>query len=282
MWFKNLAVFGISPRFKPDFSALQALTFLPATSSQMRSEGFSPVRDGELAYTLGQHTLLRYTVESKTIPTSAIEQLVADKAAALEQEQGFAPGKKARRELKERAMDELTPRALPSRSSVNVWLDLANHRLVIDSSSNPVIESVQRALIKLFDKIELQDVSWPRAAGITDWLDEEPYGFTLDDEVVLRYAGEKGKLVSYKSANMADEDVLQHVARGAKVESLAMTFGDRVSFVMTENAQLRRVRPLDILKDDAASAKDVDRFDNDFTLMTGELSGLISAVIAEA
>lgn len=284
MWFKNLAVFGINPRFKLAVDALKTQMFQPATSSQMRSEGFSPVRSDELAYTRDGNTLLRYTVEQKSIPSSAIAQLVADKAAEMEKTQGFAPGKKMLKELKERAIDELTPRALASRRSVLIWIDEVNCLLVIDSSSKPMIDSINRALIRLFENLGLCDVSWPRAAVITEWLVDEPQRFTLDAEAVLRYPGASGKVVSYKSTNLGDDDVQRHVQKhGATVENLAMTFDDKVSFVMTDNSQVLRVRPLEVLKEsDAATRNDDERFDNDFALMTGELALLIHALIREA
>ena len=56
-----------------------------------------------------------------------------------------------------------------------------------------------------------------------------------------------------------------------------MTWNGKVSFVLHDNLQLRRITPLDILKESAES--DEELFDSDFAIMTGELSQLITDVI---
>jgi recombination associated protein RdgC len=51
---------------------------------------------------------------------------------------------------------------------------------------------------------------------------------------------------------------------------------------LTDKLELKRIRPLDVIKESAA-ADDVDadaRFASDLTLMTGELSKLLADVVA--
>jgi len=280
--FKNATVAGFNPKAIL-LGVPGALTFVPPLELEMLRDGWAPVRDDQYFYSNNGHILLNYTIEKKHLPAGAVKLVVAEKAKVLEAEQGHPIGRKQRRDLTERVHDELLPRALPTRSSTKVWIDRKAGRIVIDSASNSTVEAVQRLLIKTFDGIGLQDVTWPRAKVITEWMFTEPEGFTVDDAVTLQYPGEKGKLVKFDHANLGEQDVLQHIQKGgASVTALAMTFDAKVSFVMTDSAQLRRIRPLDILKEDAAAAKDVDRFDNDFVLMTGELSRLFDALAGEA
>lgn len=280
MWPKNATILGISPKAQFPIEQLQAARFVPATDLQLVSSGFSPVRDGELAYKQGKHTLLHFTIEKKHIPASAVAVKLEERCAELEEQQGFAPGKKARKQLKEDVIDSLLPRALATRRTTAIWIDQDQHRVVIDSASNPVIDEIQRALLKLFGDIGLQDVRWPRAAVMTDWLGEAPTDFTNDDSVVLEYGN--GKVVKFGKADLGHADVLEHVQAGAAVQAMAMTYGSKVSFVMTDNNQIRRIKPLDILREGAAAEKDVDRFDNDFHLMTRELGCLVDALVQEA
>jgi recombination associated protein RdgC len=283
MWLKNATIYGISPKAQFPIEQLQAARFVPISSSEMQSVGFSPVHEGELAYKQGKHTLLRFTVEKKHIPGSAVAVLVEDKAAALEKEQGFPPGKKARKDLKERVQDELLPRALSTRRTTQIWIDQDQHRIVIDSASNNVCDEIVRALIKLFPAIEFQDARWPRTKVVTAWLDDEPpTGFTIDDAVALQYPGEKGKRVKFDRANLDAHDVQTHLAAGAHVESVAMTFSGRLSFIMTDNMRVRRIKALDIVQEGRDAEKDVDRFSSDFELMTRELGCLFDALVQEA
>jgi len=60
-----------------------------------------------------------------------------------------------------------------------------------------------------------------------------------------------------------------------------MTWGDRISFVLNEKLQVKRLSFLDILKEQADSqAENADeRFDIDFTLMTGEVARLLDDLL---
>ncbi len=62
---------------------------------------------------------------------------------------------------------------------------------------------------------------------------------------------------------------------------LAMTWRDKISFVLTENLSIKRISPLDVLKEDSdvTSKNDDERFDGDFMLMTGEVSKLLADLI---
>lgn len=283
MWLKNATIYGISPKAQFPIEQLQAARFTPVGSSELQSVGFSPVHEGELAYRQGKHTLLRFTVEKKHIPGSALAVMVEDKAAALEKEQGFPPGKKARKELKERALDELLPRALSTRRTTQVWIDQDQHRIVVDSTSPSVCDEIVKALIKLYPATEFQDVSWPRTKVVTAWVgDEPPAGFTIDDAALLQYPGEKGKRVKFDRANLDSRDVQTHLEHGAHVDSVAMTFESRLSFIMTDNMCVRRIKPLDIVQEGRDAEKDVDRFAGDVALMTRELGCLFDALVREA
>ena len=57
---------------------------------------------------------------------------------------------------------------------------------------------------------------------------------------------------------------------------LAMTWADKISFVLTETLTLKRITPLDVMKEGEGDGGDAaERFDSDFTMMAGELSRLL-------
>lgn len=280
--FKNATILGISPKAKIDVEQLQAARFVPIGDLEAQSAGFSPVRGDELAYVSAGSILLNYTVEKKVMPASAVNVIVKAKADELGEAQGFPLGKKAMKELKERVIDELLPRALSTRRTTAIWVDAVKSRIVVDSPSSSVVTDIQRALIKTLGDIGLQDVAWPRAKVITEWMIDEPAGFTLDDQVALKYPGEKGTVVKITNVTLPYGNVTDYINAGAMVESMSMTYDDRISFVMTEDAQLRRIRPLDVLKQSAAEAEEVDKFEANFALMTLEFRRMIDALVGEA
>jgi recombination associated protein RdgC len=84
--------------------------------------------------------------------------------------------------------------------------------------------------------------------------------------------------VRYTRHALDTEEVAQHIALGKMPTRLALTWNDRVSFVLTEALQLKKISFQDVVFEAAATAagdgKD-DNFDADVAIATGELSQLI-------
>ena len=77
------------------------------------------------------------------------------------------------------------------------------------------------------------------------------------------------------------DDVRRHIEAGKQCTRLALTWNSRVSFVLTESMTLKRITPLDVIKEaDGGMTRDADeRFDGDMLLMTGELGGMMTALV---
>ena len=117
---------------------------------------------------------------------------------------------------------------------------------------------------------------------MTSWLidDEAPENFTIDQDTELRATNKSRATVRYLRQSMGLEERHQHVEQGKQCTRLALTWADRVSFVLTDDLVLKRVTPLDILQEGRQPAADeTEQFDSDFMLMTGELSRLLSDLV---
>ena len=109
---------------------------------------------------------------------------------------------------------------------------------------------------------------------------EAPAGFTVDQDAELRARDGKAT-VRFANQSMDLEDVARHTRAGKQCTRLALTWADRISFVLTDKLEIKRVRALDVLKEAAASAEGdaAERFASDAMLMTGELSKLLAEVV---
>mgnify|MGYP003146676255 FL=1 len=59
-----------------------------------------------------------------------------------------------------------------------------------------------------------------------------------------------------------------------------MTWNDRISFVLTEGLDIKRVTALDVVNENHTTAEnEQEQFDADFALMTGELNALLTSLI---
>ena len=59
---------------------------------------------------------------------------------------------------------------------------------------------------------------------------------------------------------------------------MGLTWNDRISFVLTEQLQIKRLEFLDIIKEESTTLADTadEMFELDFTLMTGELANMLA------
>ncbi|MCD9473050.1 recombination-associated protein RdgC, partial [Photobacterium phosphoreum] len=166
-----------------------------------------------------------------------------------------------------------------------VWIDTKNHWLVIDAAAAAKSDEVLGLLAKAIEPFPVAPlfVEQSPAAAMTNWLvsDEAPSGFSIDQDTELRSTGESRAAVRYVRQSIEIDDVRKHVEDGKQCTRLALTWADRVSFVLTEGLEIKRVTPLDVLKEgqDLSAHNDAERFDSDFTLMAGELANLIAGLV---
>jgi recombination associated protein RdgC len=284
MFFKNLQIYRLPAPWAMSAVVLeQALApqqFAPATSMDLVRQGWASPRGAgaPLVHAVGGQFLLQLKTEKKLLPSTVINQVAAARALEMEEAQGFAPGKKAMKELKERVTDELLPRAFAILSTTAVWIDPTNGWLVVDAASPAKADEVVKLLLKSIDKLPLESLRVQRSpvGAMTEWLqaDESPAGFTVDQDAIMRATGESKAQVAYKRHTLEADDIRRHIAAGKQCTRLAMTWSDKISFVLDESLAIKSVKPLEIIKE-SATRNDDERFDSDFALMTGELAKML-------
>ena len=284
MFFRNLHFYRLPKPFAMDWDALaiqlQQACLMPCGSSSMQSIGWvSPRPGGALEHVVNRQVMLALGVEQRLLPASVVKQHAADWAANIEYTEGRKVGRKEMRELREASALGLMPKAFIRRRTTFGWIDPANGWLVIDAASPAKAEEFLEHLRKSVEGFPAQQVrvSQSPSAAMTGWVaaGKAPAGFTLDQDLYLR-SNEKAE-VRYVRHTLEGEDVRQHITAGKVVTRLAMTWNERISFLLNENLQLKRLAFLDILKDEAEgqAENEDERFDIDFALMAGEVRRLL-------
>ena len=290
MWFKNLQIYRLPAPWAVNPDELEAQlapqAFTACSSIEMQSQGWvSPRGNERLVHVVNRQLLLQLSTEKKLLPSSVINQVTKARAAELEEQQGFPPGRKQTKELKEQVTDELLPRAFSVTRSTFVWIDPVNGWLLVDAGSPSKAEEVLKLLFKAIPKFPLETLRTVMSPGaaMTDWLasDEAPFGFTVDQDTELRSTGEGKATVRYVRHTLEADDVRRHIESGKQCTRLALTWADKVSFVLTENLSVKRIAALDVLKEDSdiGGRDENERLDGDFLLMTGELAKLLASLV---
>lgn len=286
---KNLIIYRIGTAWMPDIEAigekLATAEFAECSPSQEKSIGWVPPRGdahGPMVEAVGGQWILKLMIESKAVPASVIDRKVKEKAAAIEEATGRKPGRKATKELKEEAKQELLPHAFPRQGAVLVWIDPAARMLFVDASSQGKADDVVTAVIEQVEGLTLTllQTQQSAASAMSGWLvsQEAPAEFSIDRETELKATDESKAVVRYGKHPLDIEEVRGHIAAGKVPNKLAMTWQGRVSFLLTDNLQLKKLEFLEGVYDSSGS-RQADGFDADVAIATGELSGLIPALI---
>jgi recombination associated protein RdgC len=189
--------------------------------------------------------------------------------------------------FKEKAIQSLLPRAFTKRSSITLWIDPDNKFLVVDSGSLTGADKVVSQLIEVLSEIpgaapglmaRPVQTTMSAATAMAHWLAsrDAPVGFTIDRDCELKMPDDQKSAVRYSRHTLEIDEVAEHIAAGKVPTQLAMTWNDRVSFVLTDAAQVRKLKLLDVVLDGVQDkGKDDDGFDADAAILTGELAALI-------
>lgn len=291
--FKNAIIYrigaGWSATVEDMEDALAQAPFIPCGATQEQSQGWVPPRGDKhtaLVELVGGQRILRFTLESKSVPGSVVKRHLEERVANIEATTGRKPGRKESRDLRDDVVHELLPMAFAKTSSVLVWLDLQAQLLVLDTASQNKADAVTTALTQACPGLHLSLLNTQVApqAAMTQWLsgtpDDWPAHFAPGHEVELKSTDAMQSVVKFTRHHLEDEEMRRHIAQGKLPTKLALDWEGRVGLVLTEGLQLRKITFLDGVMDDHTSAQDQNGFDTDLAIATGELGPLITDLIA--
>jgi recombination associated protein RdgC len=292
MWFKNLTVY----RLPADWSwsaasleeALARRPLQPCSPLEMRSMGWvSPAPTERLLHTVGEQHLVALGVNQKLLPASIVRQEAEQRARMQAKTQGFPVGRRQMRALKLQVLDELRARALTRRRMTRAWLDPRNGWLVVDSASDRRAEELVETLRDTLGSLAVQKVDTERSASVcmATWLMQADAAgsFSIEQDLELQ-SGEPAKsIVRYRRHPLDGKEVRAYVAGGKRPTQLGLTWNGRLSFVLTEKLQIKRVEFLEVApeKGDEDEIDAAEQFDLDFAVMAGELAKLLEELIRE-
>lgn len=289
MWFKNARLYRLEPdwNMNPDQLAdlLEQHTHRPLGGLDSTTTGWvEPIEGHGLVHAQDSQYLICLRNEKRLLPASVVNQVARERAKEIEEQQGYRPGRKQMKEIKELVIDDLLPKSHSIHRDTMVWLDMRNRWLCISATNNSVTDEVLGLLSKTlepFPVVPLHVMQSP-ASAMTDWLasDEAPVNFSIDQDAELQSTSESRAAVRYVRQTLENEELLRHIQAGKQCTRLAMTWNDRISFVLTDNLDIKRIAPLDIINEGRDVESDsYDRFSSDMMLMTRELALMFSDLV---
>src|ERR1700722_2798893 len=266
MMFKNMVFHRLPANWELSAADLEGQlagrTLKPCGPFDMSSRGWVSVTGGgRLLHTVNQQHLLALGMDEKLLPGSIVRQVAQERAEVQAREQGFPVGRKQMGDLRARVAGELRARALTRHRTTLAWLDPASGWFAVDASSIPRAEMVVETLSDTLGSFAPQAIETGRSpqASMASWLlrAEAPVHFSIDDDLELQSADKAKSIIRYTRHPLDGKEIRGHLAAGKYPTRLGLTWKDRVSFVLTDKLQVKRIDFLEMSKDDA-QADDVD------------------------
>jgi recombination associated protein RdgC len=300
MWFKNLKVYQFTNTFDLSDQQLEEqlanACFSPCSKHQLGSYGWtSPLGklsnkpEQMLTHATKDFVLFCAKEEQKLLPAAVINELLVEKVEDLEQKEGHKIGKKQKDQLKEELVIDLLPRAFSRNYRNFAYIDRLNQLLIVDAASNNKAEQLTEFLRKTIGSLAIVPlkVNKPIELLLTSWLSEAelPSQLITGNSCELKDPAEDGGVIRCSKHDLNSDEIKNHIEAGKMVTKIALTWQDKIEFILQDDLAIKRVRLTDTLleKIDNESSGDEDAiasFDADFTLMALEFSKFIPDLLS--
>lgn len=254
MDFKNARILRFSHTAPVHQALLEDLAggapFTPCGPTQELSYGFVPPRGEHEAFVenVDGTYLLRFAVETRTVPGQALAAGVKEAAAEIERTTGRKPGKKEMRSLREDVKLALLPRAFPKRADTFVLVDTKRGWLVVYNRSMSVMDSLVTSLVTRLEGLQIAPVTTNEtpSKAMANWLlapeDEDmPDGIDLGSACELKARDESKAVVKFKNHHLRNDIVRRHITEGKLPVALRLNVGDHIRLTMHEDGSFSGV-----------------------------------------
>ena len=140
---------------------LEEMTFLEIKANQYSHGGFVPAPgapDADLVTVLSRGYAFAFRFDEKIIPAASVKAEVTKRAQAIEDAEGYKPGRKALRELRDIVFEEMVLVALHKTTVVPAFYDPEANYLVVCTVSQKLADLVMSSLVKVVGSIETSTI----------------------------------------------------------------------------------------------------------------------------
>lgn len=264
MWYKNAIIYLLPDGWQLEAGfaeKLEQAAFTPCMGLDWFSEGFAPPTpfSSDFVFTANSNRVcLKH--EEKVLPSATVRDLVNGKVAEIQEAEARNVWSKEKQQLKEQIVDDLLPRALTKSRRTEAIFDTERGYLLVNEASD---KRAEQMLIKLREALGGLKVAMPYtrespSSLMTEWLlqGHAEGDFELGYNVLLQGVGDVVPKVKISKKDLTHPEVIQHAKNGMKVVELELEWREQISFTLTQNFALKRIRFSDVLQEEAEQGDD--------------------------
>lgn len=266
MWYKNAIIYLLPDGWQLEAGfaeKLEQAAFTPCMDFDWFSEGFAPPTpfSSDFVFTAQNSNRVCLKHEEKVLPSATVRDLVNGKVAKIQEAEARNVWWEEKQQLKEQIVDDLLPRALTQSRRTEAIFDTERGYLLVNEASD---KRAEQMLIKLREALGGLKVAMPYtrespSSLMTEWLlqGHAEGDFELGYNVLLQGVGDVVPKVKISKKDLTHPEVIQHAKNGMKVVELELEWREQISFTLTQNFALKRIRFLDVLQEEAEQGDDI-------------------------
>ncbi len=294
MFFKNLIAYRLTQAIAFDVNALSdALAtkeHREPASQELSTYGFIPPFKTALVETAlapsGEYILVAAKKTERILPGSVLREELKKKVDAIEADQMRKVYKKERDQLKDELIQQLLPRAFLRHKVTHALIMPAAGLILVNTGSPREAEDLLSTMREVIGSLPVRPLTVEVApsSSMTDWVksEEAPNDLYLLDDCELRDTHEDGGIVRCKRQDLTGDETKLHLATGKVVTKLAMSWQDKLSFILDDKLVIKRLRFEDLLHDQAEADGGDDargQMVASLTIMAGTLAQFLAALL---
>lgn len=293
MWFKQANIYQVKSQLAYEPTTLETKldshAFKPCLPSLPSSHGWAAPLDidnAPLVHAASGYMLICLQIEEKVLPAAVIKQNVDERIKEIEGMRERKVTGKEKRDLKDEAVRSLLPKAFTKPTRIYGYFDTKNQWLIINTTNANKLERFIETLKRSVDDIELTALEAKYVKGrMTDALlnDKLPTNISIEQSCVLGDPNDQGRSIRCQQQDLSAGPIQTLLTEGCQAEQVAFNWQDHLSFTLTHEFGLKRIRYHDELLEDYQEDEIESpeaKFDADFVIMTQSLSILLKELIA--
>lgn len=268
---------------------LSAYAFADCTKDQYASVGWIPPLGSETTALMHQSNgciWITMKIQEKNIPSSVVREELDRRVKQLETAENRKVSGREKKDLREQIEFELLPHAFPKNKTIDGWLDTNSMQLFVAASSSAQAERFTALLRKTLFSLPIQapETKASPTFAMTHWLSDEvtPPKFYLGAECQLYSQSEDKSIATFKKHELLTDEVKTNLSNGKLVSQLGLEWDGKISFVLADDLQLKRIKFLDVFAEQVHERdpqSHEEQLDVEFTLVTGEVRALVSDLL---
>ncbi|MHA7878491.1 MAG: recombination-associated protein RdgC [Saccharospirillum sp.] len=267
MWFKNLRLYRFNDVFSITETALNdqlaAHPFTGLTALQESAFGWvAPFADSDLlCETVGQRLFITAQMQEKLLPSSVLNEHLAERLEQLETAEGRRPGRKEKEALKEQVRAELLPRAFHKTRRVSAWIDLEQGWLAINAASEKLADEFTSRLRDAVGSLPVIPIGKASAGAsvLTQWYlepESRPAGTELLSDLELVLAQDPTVKARYRNLDLEAPEIQHSLDSGMRIKQIAIAINEQCQAMIDESFTLKRLKFGDALLEQAGDSDD--------------------------